>query len=254
MRLRGLCALLLLSAGCGSGGGSPEIIVPSAAQARPDCHAILTSEQIEEVRSQFALFQPELYCLGANPSDGSSLLPENYVPARWFGEQRPSDLHQTGLGIQYKGNGFERFDVLFSLPTRIDYFDTEGNPFSVELPNSDLDRQIRVTATAIDQVFLAVQDDLGQQFPEVRDVNPSSITLKFEPTIFFVFSSNFGDTWAGGVTSLDGRNIHVAFFHLSPRQKLPISWRGIPGVSRGWLENEFRNALLIQTGHTELAE
>lgn len=246
--------MILLAVGCGGANrdsSSSEIILPTACA---EGQTILTQQQIELVQSQFSSFQAELYCDGAVASDPTTLTPDNYVPARWFGQTRPFMSQQTPLGVHYESNGFDFADIAFSLPTQIDYFDVDGQPFSVGLPGDEGNRQVRVTATEIDRIFLAVQDTLARQFPEVREVSPSSITVNFQATIFFVTNSNFGDTWAGGATLPDGRTIHVAFFELSPHRKIPISWRGIPGVSAGWLENEFRNALCIQSGHPECAQ
>jgi len=242
-------ALAISASGCaGVGSLSDEVIIASCT-GKP----LFTSEQINKVREQFARFEPERYCGNADPRNLETLRPDNYTPARFFGQSRAQPPQVTGLGITYKTNGFDLIDIPFALPQRIGYFDIAGQPFSVTLPESETDRQIRVTATAIDRVFLDVKDELARQYPnnpEMQQVSPATITVTFESSVFFAPSH---DTWAGGLTTGDGRSVVVAVFQLSPRQKVPISWRGIPPISKGWLAHELRNAIFIQSGHPELA-
>lgn len=241
--------LAVLASACGGGAGDTGVVIPSCAGV-----PILGSQQIESVRKQFPRFEPELYCAGANPRDTSTFLPKNYTPARFFGNVRSSSEEATPLGIKFKANGFNLNDISLALPARLDYFDIDGKPFSVQLPPLESDRLIRVAAGEIDQIFVSVKEQLAAQFPnnpEMQQVSPSTINVRFQASVFYVSSL---DVWAGGVTSGDGKSIEVAIFHFSPRQKIPISWRGIPGVSKSWLEHEFKNAVFIQSGHPELAK
>ncbi|HSC77414.1 MAG TPA: hypothetical protein VLB32_02525 [Candidatus Acidoferrales bacterium] len=244
-----LLALLVLLWGCAGGGGSDtDVVIPSCSGA-----SILTPDRLGVIRIKFPLFEPELYCGTANIRDTSTFLPSNYTPARFFGRNRPSPDGVTPLGIRFRSNGFDAQDIAFALPTRIDYFDVDGQPFFVDLPMPEDDRQVRVTAAEIDRIFLAVKEQLRTQFPsnpEMQQVSPSSITVTFQASVFYVDTLR---VWAGGVTSGNGTSIEVAVFHLSPRVKTPISWRGIPGVSGSWLAHEIRNAIFIQSGHPELA-
>jgi len=181
------------------------------------------------------------------------LRPDNYTPARFFGNNRPSADRVTSLGIRFQSNGFDAEDIPVALPQEIDYFDIIGQPFSRQLPADENGRRIRVTPDDIDGIFLAVKEHLRvqfPQFPEMQQVSPASITVRFQAAVFFVEPN---DVWAGGVTSRDGKNVEVAVFHLSPREKAPISWRGISGVSQSWLFHEIRNAIFIQSGHPEFA-
>ena len=161
--MRGIVLLLAISASAcaGAGGVAGEIVIASCAAGKP----IFTPEQISKVREQFPRFEPELYCAGADPRNLETLRPDNYVPARFFGQSRGQPPQVTGLGITYKTNGFDLVDIPFALPPRIDYYDVAGQPFSVTLPERETDRQIRVTATEIDSVFLDVKDELARLFP-----------------------------------------------------------------------------------------
>ncbi len=249
MRAIVLALAISASACAGGAGGVEDEVVIASCVGKP----IFTPEQVSKVREQFARFDPELYCAGADPRNLETLRPNNYAPARFFGQSRGQPPQVTGLGITYKTNGFDLVDIPFALPARIDYYDITGQPFSVTLPESESDRQIRVTATVIDKVFLDVKDELARQFPnapEMQQVSPATITATFESSVFFVPSH---DLWAGGLTTGDGKSVVVAVFQLSPRQKIPISWRGIPTISKGWLAHELRNAIFIQSGHPELA-
>lgn len=245
-----LLALALLLSGCGGASDTGVISASASCSGVP----ILTPDQINLIRTKFPRLEPELYCGGANIHDPSTLLPSNYTPARFFGNNRPSSDALTPLGISFKSNGFDSQDIAFAMPTRIDYFDVDGQPFFVDLPAAEGDRQIRVTASEIDNIFLAVKQELLTQFPnnpEMQQVPPWAITIRFQASVFYVNALN---VWAGGVTSGDGKSIDVALLHLSPRVKTPISWRGIPGISKSWLAHEIRNAIFIQSGHPELAK
>lgn len=248
MRAVWIVLVALFLCGCGMGGGDTGVVTPSCSG-----FIILNAEQIKLVRSKFARFEPELYCAGTDTRNPSTFLPNNYTPARFLGDNRPSSDQVTPLGITFQANGFDAEDIQFALPSRIDYFDIDGQLFSVTLPAAESDRQIRISASEIDSIFLAVKQDLlveFPQFPEMQGVAPSSISVRFQASVFYVAPLN---SWAGGVTSGNGKSIEVALFHLSPRVKTPISWRGIPGVSKSWLSHEIRNAIFIQSGHPELA-
>ena len=248
MRAVGIALVALFLSGCGMGGSDTGVVTSSCSG-----FVILSSDQMNLVRSNFPLFEPELYCAGTDIHNPSTFLPGNYTPARFLGGNRPSSDRVTSLGITFQANGFDAEDIQFALPSRIDYFDIDGQLFTVVLPSAESDRQIRTSASEIDRIFLAVKQDLQAQypqFPEMQQVSPSSIKVRFQASVFYVAPLN---AWAGGVTSGDGRSIEVALFHLSPRVKTPISWRGIPGVSNSWLSHEIRNAIFIQSGHPELA-
>jgi len=249
MRAAAIVFLILVLLLLGCGGASDTGVILSSCSGAP----ILTPDQINLIRTKFPRFESESYCGGANIHDPSTLVPSNYTPARFFGNNRPSSDALTALGISFKSNGFDSQDIAFALPTRIDYFDVDGQPFFINLPAAEGDRQIRVTASEIDNIFLAVKQELLTQFPnnpEMQQVPPWAITVRFQAGVFYVDALN---VWAGGVTSGDGKSIEVALLHLSPRVKAPISWRGIPGISKGWLAHEIRNAIFIQSGHPELA-
>ena len=239
-------ALLSFSA-CGGNPSDPGVIVASCSGV-----PILTPSQIELVKAEFPRFQPELYCAGTNPREVFNLRPDNYSPARFFGNNRPSTDQVTPLGIRFRSNGFDAEDIPVALPRQINYFDIIGQPFSRQLPADENGRLIRVTAPEIDRTFLAVREHLRvqfPQFPEMQQVSPASLTVRFQAAVFYVEPN---DVWAGGVTSKDGKIVEVAVFHLSPREQIPISWRGISGVSNSWLFHEIRNAIFVQSGHPEL--
>jgi hypothetical protein len=248
MRAVAIALISLFLSACGAGGGDTGVIVSSCSG-----FPILTPEQVSFVKGKFPLFQPELYCTGTDIRSPSTFAPENYTPARFLGSARLSAEQVTPLGITFQPNGFHAEDIQLALPTQVDYFDIEGRPFTVALPSEEGDRQIRVSASQIDSIFLTVREELRvqfPQFPEMQQVQPSSLKVNFQASVFYIAPLN---TWAGGVTSGNGRSIDVAVFHLSPRVKTPISWRGIPGVSSSWLAHEIRNAIFIQSGHPELA-
>lgn len=237
---------ILLSA-CGNS-NDPNVILASCSGV-----PILTASQIDLVKTKFQLFQPELYCAGTNPQEVFKLRPDNYTPARFFGNSRASTEQITPLGIHFQSNGFDAEDISLALPQQIDYFDIVGQPFLRQLPADEGARLFRVTAAEIDEIFLSVKEQLlvqYPQFPEMQQIAPGSIAVRFHASVFYVGAL---DVWAGGVTSGDGKKVEVAIFHLSPREKIPISWRGIPGVSASWLFHEIRNAIFIQSGHPELA-
>ncbi len=239
----------LFSSACGAGGSSDTGVVVTSCAGTP----ILSGNQINSVRAQFPRFEPELYCPGTNPREVFNLRPNNYTPARFLGNNRSSNEQVTSLGIHFTANGFDADDIAIALPHRIDYLDFLGQPFSRQLPDDENARLIRVTPAEIDGIFLAVQEHLRvqfPQFPEMQQVPPTTITVRFQATVFYVEPNG---VWAGGVTSTNGKNIEVAVFHLSPREKIPISWRGIPGVSASFLFHEIRNAIFIQSGHPEFA-
>ncbi|MGH9777298.1 MAG: hypothetical protein ACRD5I_02700 [Candidatus Acidiferrales bacterium] len=248
MRAAILFLTLLALSACAGTSGDTGVVVPSCSGA-----PILTPSQIDFVRTQFALFQPELYCAGTNPREVFRLRPDNYTPARFFGNNRASTEQVTPLGIRFQSSGFDSEDIPVALPQQIDYFDFLGQPFSRQLPVDESGRLIRVTPDEIDDIFLDVKEYLRvqyPQFPEMQLVSSASITVRFQAAVFYVEPN---DVWAGGVTSTDGKAIEVAIFHLSPREKIPISWRGISGVSQSWLFHEIRNAIFIQSGHPEFA-
>jgi len=247
MRTRILLLVLLTLSACGGNLGDAGVVVASCAGV-----PILTPNQIELVRTKFSRFQPELYCAGTNPQEVFRLRPDNYTPARFFGNNRPSTTQVSPLGIQFQANGFDADDIPVALPQTINYFDIVGQPFARQLPTAEGARLIRVTGDEIDTIFLSVKDYLRvqyPQYPEMQQVPPTSLTVRFQAAVFYVEPN---DVWAGGVTSKDGKIVEVAVFHLSPREQIPISWRGISGVSNSWLFHEIRNAIFVQSGHPEL--
>lgn len=233
----------------------------------------MTSAQIAVVRSAFPDFQPELFKPGTDPNDRSKLGVSNFQPARFFGPgNQQSQLTTTPAGIIVETLGFDVMMVPPALPLNPPYYDPSGALYNLDLrlqrvsalhkieerlgmPPSSSGPWIeydptgwQVSTVEIDRILSEVRNSIAIQLPQVQNVPLSRCQVRIEPTIFWVQNSNFGNTWAGGLTrSLPGGHyrLHLALFYVNG-QRVQNDWRRL-------LIDEGINCLVLSIGRPDLA-
>lgn len=151
-------------------------------------------------------------------------------------------MRPTPNGILVETNGFDSPDMVSPIPPQGTYFDCGDSPFGYAAnspswsPLNLYQSQIggeqtagadtetidvaegRVSLSEIDSTLQFVQQQLAIALPAVAKVDEHNVDIVIEPTIFYVTDTNFGDTWAGGMTEdLGGGKyrIHVQVFYIS---------------------------------------
>jgi hypothetical protein len=233
----------------------------------------LTSAQIAVVQSVFPDFQPELFKPGTNPSMRTELRVANFQPARFFGQGNgQSQFLVTPGGVHVEAHGFDIMTVPPALPMHPPYFEPDGTAYSLDLrlqtisalhkieerlglPLSPSGPWIeydptnwQVSASEIDRILTDVQASLARRLPQVLNVPLSRCQVAIEPTIFWVRNSNFGDTWAVGLTqSLSGGDyrLHLALFYVSG-ERVQNDWRRV-------LIDEGINCFVLSIARPDLA-
>ena len=194
------------------------------------------------------------------------------MQALFFGPPRPQGMKPTSKEILLETNGFDGPQQPQLLPSAGTYFDRQGNQFTFELgqvtlnPLNDLesrmqvplspgapvivaDRRIaRLDPAEVAQILQSVQSSMAIKLPEVATVDLRRCEVVIEPSIFFVRGSNFGDTWAGGMTEDLGNanyRLHVMVFYISSERRV-ADWRE-------YLVSEAINFFVLSVGRRDLA-
>lgn len=246
-------------------------VVQSKAEA--DWQPALAPEQIAMVRSQFPDFQPELFKPGLDPSNRKALRPSNFQPAMFFGAGNASEQAiTTTLGITVYVRGFDASRLPAHLNQSFLYFDSAGSPYQLALsvqrisalnkieermhlpatPNGPLiefdPKNWQVVGSEIDRILMEVRASLALRLPAVANVSLSKCAIEISPTVFWVRNSNFGDTWAAGLTnSMPGGRYHLTLnlFYVSGN-RIQNDWRRV-------LIDEAINFFVLSIGRTDLA-
>lgn len=265
--------IVLLSMEGASCGGAAEIPGTSASSAlSSNFQPLLSPQQIEIVRQTFPRFQPEYFRDGKIPVQQSPN-PSDYSPAQFYGQLTRTESRTTPYGITYEAYGLDEPSQISILPDSGTYFDRSGNPYSFTLgmasraplnvieerlgrpltPNAPVvmfdRRHARVDAAEIDRILLEVQTSLMIALPAVATVDPRRCEVVILPTIFYVGNSNFGSTWAGGVSENMGGGryrLQLAAFYISSTRVL-TDWRD-------YLVYEAINFYVTAIGRPDLAK
>lgn len=265
--LLGICSSLGTLIGCGliSGGHGSGIVWPHPG---PDWHPIFSAQEVATVRQTFPLYQPSLIAPGT-PLDSSQFTPDNFAPAMFFGPPNPRGLVPTPSGIQLETNGYDEV-VPPTLPASGTYFHLDGSQYTFTLqpitrsplnilqgymgvaqtqnaPTVTIDlTKTKVDPTYLDTLMLTLRSQYAMALPAIANVDPRNAEIVIEPTIFFVEGSDFGNTWAGGLTeSLGGGRyrIHLVVFYIAD---LNFNWAD-------FLIDEALNFYVISAGRPDLA-
>ncbi|MBI3405946.1 MAG: hypothetical protein HY046_10870 [Acidobacteria bacterium] len=245
--------------------------IPSTTQSA-SMQATLDDQQIQIVRQTFPRFQSERVALGVNPTNRGALVPSNFSPALFFGSTQGGAQNLTSGGIPFVANGYDDQNIVPPLPLSGTYFDPQKNMYSISLsqfqvsPLNKLEARMslppspaadmimidrgnpRVTAFKIETTLRSVQLALSQKFPQVMNVDLRNCEIVIEPTIFYVTMSNFGNSWAVGMTESLGQGkyrIHVSVFYISS-QRVIVDWQTT-------LIDEAINFFVLSIGRGDLA-
>lgn len=257
--------LIALECGCVRSGG-PHIIAP---QVGSDWKPALTAQQIATVRQTFPLFLPALYAPGFGPmSPPESYSPSNLDPEQFFGMPHPQGFKPTPFGILLETNGFDGTQVVDPVPTGGTYFDSMGNPYTLNMnvitrcplnilrgymnlapdPNAPLvtidPTRTRVSPAEIDSFMLTLRGQFAMAIPEIANVDPRNAKIVIEPSYFYV--SGFG--YAHGFTEqVDNTHykIHLSVFDID-RFKSLSNWQDV-------MVDEALNFYVYSTGNSGLA-
>lgn len=267
---------VVAASSCGyTGAGDP----PAGAQSGSPCakcEPILSPQQVSIVQEVFPHFQPEAFSPGTNPLATSGLLPSNFSPAEFLGPPAQEADKSTPMGISVETNGYDGASVPSELASPGVYFNRslqscnfalgvikrsplnllQGRmhaPLTPGAPTLEIDlRSTQVNLTRIDEDMIFIRDQLSEQLPAVAGVDPTNAKIVIEPSIFYVYGSNFGNTWAGGMTQAAGNGhytIHLADFYIrfDPSGNMIISnWED-------YLVDEAINFYVLSVGRPDLA-
>jgi hypothetical protein len=193
------------------------------------------------VQQVFPLYLPTMVSPGTSLCGSGPFLPTNVSPSSFFGAGQSEDMKPTPGGIMVQTNGFDSPNVATPLPSEGTYFDCSDQPFIFNLDvvspsplnlyqaqdgiaqtpgaaaeSVDLNEGT-VSLAEIDSTLQFVKQQLAIALPAVAGVDEHNVEIVIEPTIFYVTDTNFGNTWAGGMTqSLGGGKyrIHVVVFFM----------------------------------------
>ena len=266
---------IVATSSCGyAGAGDPP--GPLSSSACPSCKPILAPQQVSVVQEVFPKFQPEGFSPGTDPLMAPALVPSDFSPAEFLGPPIPAAAEQTPMGISVETNGYDGTAVLSELPSPGVYFDRSlqphtftlgvvnrsplnllqgrmGVPLTPDAPTVNIDlRASQVNLTRIDEDMVFIRDQLSEQLPAIAGVDPTNAKIVIEPSIFYVYGSNFGNTWAGGVTEATGGGhymIHLADFYITfdPSGNMVIvNWED-------YLVDEAINFYVLSVGRPDLA-
>ena len=237
-----------------------------------DWAPILTSRQIVQVQESFPQFLPELFKPFTDVSNPGLFTPENFSPALFFGKPLPSTVDQTPKGISVQTNGFDNNHGIQLLPATGTYFDRNGTPYTFELgiisrspqnilegymerpltpnaPTVEIDlRMASVDLVYVEQLMYELRDQFSNALPEIANVDPANCSIVIEPSIFYATNTNYGDSYAGGLTESLGGNryrLHVLAFYMSASSS-PANWAD-------YLVDEGLNCYVLSVGRPDLA-
>lgn len=233
----------------------------------------MTAGQIAVVQSVFPNFQPELFKPGTDPNKRTSLRPSNFQPAMFFGPaSTQSSAFTTTAGIEVEARGFDLMSVPPVLPLTAPYFEPDGTPYNLDFRlqrisalNKIEDRlgkpltsngpliqydpkNWQVSGDEIDRILTEVQSALAVHLPAVQNVPLRNCRIVIEPTIFFFTGSNYGTTWAVGLTrdpSGGVYTLHLTLFYVNG-VRVQNDWRRV-------LIDEGINFFVIAIGRRGLA-
>ncbi len=263
-----IIALVLIALLQGCSGASP--IQESA--VGHDWYSPLSASDLATIRQTFPDFMPELFAPGTDPLNRLALRPTNFRPARFFGEAVTMAAHTTTQGVELEFNGYDTTRTPDQIGASGTYFDPQRNPIPVQFgivevaPLNKIEarmnlpltpgapavvydrRDWRVRSEEVDRILVEVRDSLALRLPNVANVPLSTCRVTIRSSIFYVQGSNFGDTWAGGVTrTTSGGKYHleVSVFYISA-QRLVTDWRA-------YLIDEAINFFVLSVGRGDLA-
>jgi hypothetical protein len=213
---------------------------------------ILTAQQVAIVRQTFPFFQPEEFTPGVNLANPLSFTPNNFEPAQFFGPAHPQGMRPTPSGILLETNGYDSQEQPLLLPATGTYFDeVSGQPYQFSLgmivrspqnlleerlgvpltpdaPTISIDlRKDRIDPAYVDSLLFTIRAQLAMALPQIMNVDPRRCEVVIEPTIFYVYGSNYGNTWSGGLTESidDGRyRLHLEAFYISKGGRRIANW------------------------------
>jgi hypothetical protein len=234
-----------------------------------DWSPVLTPAQISIVRNTFPAFVPDLFAPGTSPYGSAN--PGNFAPAQFLGPPNPQGFRSTPGGILIETNGYDQPDIPVLLPSSGTYFDLHGNEFEFQLsaisrsPQNILENYMGLPITAdaptvpinlrtarvgfdfVDEFMSALQSQLANALPAIRNVDPTSCEIVIEPSVMYV-SSPGGGGYAGGVTESVGHGryrSHVAAMVLTSPQGI-ANWND-------YLVDEGLNCFVSAAGRPDLA-
>jgi hypothetical protein len=266
--LLGICSCSVAFFGCGPPSGSrPGIVRP---EPGPNWQTIFAPQEIAVVRHVFPLYQPALIAPGT-PLNPTMFRPEDAAPAMFFGAPMPKGFLPTPSGIQLETNGYDEV-VPATLPAGGTYFHVDGTQFTFTLnpitrsplnilqgylgvaqtqnaPTITIDlTKTKVDPTFVDSLMFTLRSQYAMALPDIANVDPRNAEIVIEPTILFVEGSNFGNSWAGGVTEPLGGGryrIHLVLFYISDSHAL-VNWTD-------YLIDEALNFYVLSVGRPDLA-
>ena len=177
----------------------------------------------------------------------------------------------TPNGIAIQTNGFDYLQASDLPPSQFTYINLYANQFPIRLGLKNLvalhnlenrmkvpltsnppviavdQRVLRVDPQEIEKVLDLVRDAVLRYFPAGESIDIHKCEIVIEPTIFYVVNSNFGNTWAGGLTKrLDGGKyrIHVILFYINSQGEV-YDWRD-------FLVHEVINFYVMELGREDL--
>lgn len=237
----------------------------------PSWQPILSDGEVAIVRQTFPEFHAEIFASGFNPNGGAAYTPGNFSPALFFGVPLAEGMKPTPAGVMLETNGYDGSHVAELLPPKGTYFDRFRNPYEFELgsfvfdpldqlearmgvsrtpgaPRITVDRRkVRVDPSEVDRILLGVRQAIAQRFPEIAGVDPRRCEVVIEPTTFYATGTNYGDTWAGGMTRPLGNGsyrLHVLVFYINGERHI-FDWRE-------FLVSEAINCYVSAIGRTDL--
>jgi hypothetical protein len=269
-------ALAIVASGCGyagsgSGGASQGTVDRASCSG---CRPILSPQQVAVVQLTFPSFQPEGFSGGIVPT---TFVPANFQPAEFFGPPSTGPTESTPqLGISVLTNGYDNSQEPSQLSSGGTYFTRAlvAQQFALgTIQRSPLNlleqrmgvsltpdaatlsinlREERVSLSLIDQDMVFIRDQLAIQLPQVENVNPANAQIVIEPSIFYAYGTNFGNIWAGGLTSSLGSDrylIQLADFYItfdSSGNIVITNWED-------YLVDEAINFYVLSIGRSDLA-
>jgi len=231
----------------------------------------LSLQQVEDVRLSFPDFEPERFAPGTDPRNRSALRPSNFTPAKFFGLPSLATSDRTPIGIVVHSSGYLYPRPPEILPSRVTYYDPWNTSYDLTMdtisisPRNKIEERLGVPYSAlpnylefdrrrwhtdlaeVDRIMLTVRDELAIYLPAVGGVDPTNCEIIISSTIFWVPSSNFGPTWAGGLTENLGNQFRITLvlFYISGDRRM-ADWRM-------FLVDEAINFYVISIGRGDLA-
>lgn len=233
-----LLVLLVIQTISACGYSSSDVVAP---KVQSNWVPTISEVNLPIVQQFFPLFEPTRVSPGTSLCGSGPFTPANVAPGSFLGAAQSQGMKATPNGVMVETNGFDSSNLPAPLLSQGTYFDCADNPFTYILdPVSELPlnlyqsqsgipqtpgaaaesidlREGGVSLSEIDDTLQFVQQQLAIVLPAVASVDEHNVEVVIEPTIFYVTDTNFGNSWAGGMTeSLGGGKyrIHVVVFFM----------------------------------------